>query len=368
MSQSHSLLLILVNTQQLRIGGDPPSSAEGQDDYGMGGESSPESQYSFGMNGSPSPVAQDDFGIGGPPSPVAHDGIEIGRSPSQTAPGDFGTDLPLPTLATEPFGNPSAARVWEWGKCALPSIASETPKSLGLTNSEVLQEVGGWGSCDVDGPPSSTAQEDFGMDLVLPAEVGERAGSPLAAPSQEVEDWDSAGMGGPPSPMAQDNFGVDLPISPGDGLQIEGIAADLTLRLLPTKAGEHATIPSAVYVRTLDSSGPYINYFLASLARSPSAASSCSAYLTTVYFVTMLGGYGYKTLQLLLEPVQHPPKQVLQQDFDVSTWAAILCAEGSRNCQIHAQVWNIYQQEKEMSEVIDDIIEQLDNVDVQNLV
>ncbi|KAH9056697.1 hypothetical protein EDB87DRAFT_1579186 [Lactarius vividus] len=317
MSQSHSPLSILVNTQQLRIGGDAPSSAEGQDDYGMGGESSPESQYSFGMNGSPSPVAQDDFGMGRPPSLVACDNIEIGRSPSQTAPGDFGTDFPLPTLATEPFGNPSAAHVWEWGKCAPPSIASKTPKSLGLANSEVLQEVGDRGSSDVDGLPSPTAQEDFGMDLVLPAEVGEHAGSPSAAPSQEVENQDSADMGGPPSPMAQDDFGIDLPISPGvhawetgpaplqqDGLQIEGIAADLALRLLPTEAGEHATIPLASEL-------------------------------------WMLGGYSYETLQLLQEPAQHPPKQVL--------------------------VWNIYQQEKEMSEVIDDIIEQLDNVNVQNL-
>ncbi|KAH9050788.1 hypothetical protein EDB87DRAFT_1756685 [Lactarius vividus] len=195
--------------------------------------------------------------------------------------------------------------VWEWGKGSSGGGRS--------------------GSSDVDGPPSPTAQEDFGMDLVLPAEVGECAGSPSAAPSQEVEDWDSAGMGGPPSPMAQDDFGIDLPISPGvhawetgpaplqqDGLQIEGIAADLALRLLPTEAGEHTTIPSAVYVRTL------------------------GGHDVSPFNSQMPGGYGYETLQLLQEPAQHPPEQV----------------------------WNIYQQEKEMCEVIDDIIEQLDNIKV----
>src|SRR5882757_5354623 len=108
MAQSRPPLSILVETQHLRIGGDAPPSAEGQDDYGMGRELSPESKCSFGMNGSPSPIAQHDFGMGGSPSPAARHDSRMGGSPSPMAPDGHGMDSPLPTVARQHFGNPSA--------------------------------------------------------------------------------------------------------------------------------------------------------------------------------------------------------------------------------------------------------------------
>ncbi|KAI9433114.1 hypothetical protein H4582DRAFT_2061168 [Lactarius indigo] len=378
MSQSRSPLSILVSTQQLRISEDPLLSAEGQDDYGMGGESSPESKHSFGMDGSPSPVAQDDFGMGGSPSPVAQDDFGMGGSPSPTVPADFGMDSPPPTLPTRSIGSLKAARVWEWGKHAPPSSASEVPKGHGVTNSEAPQEVRDGGSFGMDGPPSPTAQDDFGMDLALPAEVRECVGNPsaacgeyqmnLALPAEvgesvgissaahnhEVQDLESFGMDGPPSPMAQDNFGMDSPVSPGahaqgitcapsrqDGMPNEDVREDLAL---PTEAGERVGIHSVAHIRTFGGND-----------LSPSNSQ-------------VLVGHGDESVEVLHVQVQHPPEQVLQEEFDLSTRVAILRAEGSRNRRIHAQVWNIYQQEKEMSEVIDDIIEELDNTDVQNLV
>ncbi|KAI9436281.1 hypothetical protein H4582DRAFT_2058944 [Lactarius indigo] len=378
MSQSRSPLSILVSTQQLRIIEDSLLSAEGQDDYGMGGESSPESKHSFGMDGSPSPVAQDDFGMGRSPSPVAQDDFGMGGSPSPTVPADFGMDSPPPTLPTRSIGSLKAARVWEWGKHAPPSSASEMPKGHDVTNSEAPQEVGDGGSFGMDGPPSPTAQDDFGMDLALPAEVRECVGNPsaacgeyqmdLALPAEvgesvgissaahnhEVKDLDSFGMDGPPSPMAQDDFGMDSPVSPGaraqgttraplrqDGMPNEDIRADLAL---PTKAGERVGIHSVAHIRTFGGND-----------LSPSNSQ-------------VPVGHGDESVEVLHVQVQHPPEQVLQEEFDLSTRAAILRAEGSRNRRIHAQVWNIYQQEKEMSEVIDEIIEELDNTEVQNLV
>jgi hypothetical protein len=56
-----------------------------------------------------------------------------------------------------------------------------------------------------------------------------------------------------------------------------------------------------------------------------------------------------------------------RDDFDVSTRAAILRAEGARLRRIHGQVYNIYKQEKEMSEMIDEIIDELDDAEEQDL-
>ncbi|KAH9026119.1 hypothetical protein EDB85DRAFT_2149307 [Lactarius pseudohatsudake] len=359
MTQSHLLPSIFVDTQQLRIGGDVPPSAEGQDNYGMSGESSPESKHSFNMNGSPSPVTQDDFrmggslspaawdefGMGGSPCPVARDKFGIGRSLSTATPDDLGMDSPLPTLAGGPFRNPLA---FGKGKCAPPSSASEVPEGHGVANSEALQEMGDQGNFGMDGPPSPTAQDDFGMDLALPAKAGECVGIPSAARTQDVKYLDSFGMDGPPLPMAQDNFGMDLPILPGvhaqetgpassqqDGLLDEGTRADLSL---PTEAGEHVRIPLAAHIVKLS-------------GHPPSPISS--------QIQEGQDGESSKVLQEV--QVQHAPELALEDEFDVSTQAAILCAEGSRLCQIHGQVWNIYQQEKEMSEVIDKMIDELDN-------
>ncbi|KAH9027301.1 hypothetical protein EDB84DRAFT_1563482 [Lactarius hengduanensis] len=343
MTQSHLPPSIFV-----RIGGDAPPSAEGQDDYGMDGESSPESKHSFGMNGSPSPVAQDDFGMGGSPSPVAQD--EFGTA----APDDIGMDSPLPTLAGGPFRSPSAARIWEWGKCAPPSSASEVPEGHGVANSEALQEMGDQGNFGMDGPPSPTAQDDFGMDLALPTEARECVGIPSAVRTQDVEYTDSFGMDAPPSPMAQDNFGMDSPISPGvhaqgtgpapsqqDGLLDEGTRADLSL---PTEAGERVGIPSAAHIAKLSGHPP-----------SPNSSQ-------------IQEGQDGESSEVLQEvQVQHAPELVLQDEFDVGTRAAILRAEGARLRRIHGQVWNIYQQEKEMSEVIDNMIDELDNAEEQDL-
>ncbi|KAH9011249.1 hypothetical protein EDB84DRAFT_1444513 [Lactarius hengduanensis] len=353
MAQSRPPLSILVGTQHLRIGGDAPPSAEGQDDYGMGGESSPESKCSFGMNGSPSPIAQHDFGMGGSLSPVARHDSRMGESPSPMAPDGHGMDSPLPTVARQHFGNPSAARVWEWGKCAPPSIASEVP---GVAKSEVLQEVGDRGSFGMDGPPSPAAQDDFGMDLALPTEAREHVRIPSEAHTQEVETRDSFGMDAPPSPMAQDTFGMDSPISPRvhaqgtvpassqqDGLPDEGIGADLAL---PTEAGEHCIrIPSAACT---------INWGGHALSPVDSQIQE--------------GQVGESSEALQEVQVQHPPELVLEEEVSASTRAAILRAEASRLRRIHAQVWYVYEQEKEMSKVIDEMIDELDNAEVQNLV
>ncbi|KAH9083383.1 hypothetical protein EDB83DRAFT_2309381 [Lactarius deliciosus] len=355
MAQSRPLLSILVGTQQLRIGGDAPPSAKGQDDYGMGGESSPESTCSFGMNGSPSPIAQHDFGMGGSLSPVAWHDSRMGGSPSPMAPSGHGMDSPLPTVARQHFGNPSAAHVWEWGKCAPPSSASEVSEGHGVANSEVLQEMGDCGSFGMDRPPSPAAQDDFGMDLALPTKAGEHVRIPSAAHTKEVETRDSFGMDALPSPMAQDDFGMDSPVSPRvhaqgtvpapsqqDGLPDEGIGADLAL---PTEAGEHRI-------------------------RTPSVACTINwggHALSPVDSEIQEGQVGESSEVLQEVQVQHPPELVLQEEFSCSTQAAILHAEGARLHRIRAQVWYVYEQEKETSEVIDEMIEELDNVEVQNL-
>ncbi|KAH9055091.1 hypothetical protein EDB83DRAFT_2316228 [Lactarius deliciosus] len=414
MAQSRPPLSILVGTQQLRISGDAPPSAEGQDNYGMGGESSPESTCSFGMNGSPSPIAQHDFGMGGSLSPIAQHDSRMGRSPSPMAPSGHGMDSPLPpTVARQHFGNPSAAHVWEWGKCAPPSSASEVSEGHGVANSEVLQEMGDCGSFGMDRPPSPAAQDNFGMDLALPTKAGEHVRIPSAAHTEEVETRDSFGMDTPPSPMARDDFGMDSPISPRvhaqgtvpasskqDGLPDEGIEADLAL---PTEAGEHVRIPLVACteeVETQDNFGmdappspmaqddfgmdlpvsPRVHAqgtvpapsqqdglpdegIGADLALPTKAGEHC---VRTPSAACSQVGESSEALQEV--QVQHPPELVLQEEFSCSTWAAILCAEGARLCRICAQVWYVYEQEKEMSEVIDEMIKELDNVEVQNLV
>ncbi|KAH9170865.1 hypothetical protein EDB89DRAFT_2071452 [Lactarius sanguifluus] len=349
MAQSHPPLSILVGTQQLRISGDAPPSAEGQDDYGMGGESSPESTCSFGMNGLPSPIAQHDFGMGGSLSLVAWHDSRMGGSPSPMAPGGHGMGLPLPTVARQRFWNPLAAHIWEWGKCAPPSSASEVSKGHGITDSEVLQEVGDCGSFGMDRPPSPAAQDNFGMDLALPTEAGEHVRIPSEAHTKEVETWDNFGMDAPPSPMAQDDFGMDSPISPRvhaqgtvpapsqqDELPDEGIGADLAL---PTEAGEHhIRIPLAACT---------INWDTHALSPIDSQIQE---------------GQVRESSEALQEvQVQHPPELVLQEEFGTRTRATILHAKGSRLRRIHAQVWHVYEQEKEMTVVIDKMIEELDN-------
>ncbi|KAH9036999.1 hypothetical protein EDB85DRAFT_1888644 [Lactarius pseudohatsudake] len=243
---------------------------------------------------------------------------------------------------------------WEWGKCAPPSSASDVPEGHGVANSEALQEMGDWGNFGMDGPPSPTAQDDFGMDLALPTEARECVEIPSGAHTQDVEYTDSFGMDVPPSPMAQDNFGMDSPISPGvhaqgtgpapsqqDGLLDEGTRVDLSL---PTEAGEHVGIPSAAHIAKLSGHPP-----------SPNSSQ-------------IQEGQDGESSEVLQEvQVQHAPELVLQDEFDVGTWAAILRAEGARLRRIHGQVWNIYQQEKEMSEVIDNMIDELDNAEEQDL-
>ncbi|KAH8993772.1 hypothetical protein EDB92DRAFT_1815430 [Lactarius akahatsu] len=213
------------------------------------------------------------------------------------------------------FTSDSAYTVWEWGKCAPPSIASEVP---GVTKSVVLQEVGDCGSFGMDRPPSPAAQDNFGMDLALPTEAGEHVRIPSEVHTQEVETWDSFGMDAPPSPMAQDNFGMDLPILPRvhaqgtvptssqqDGLLDEGIGADLAL---PTEAGEHRVrIPSAACT---------INWGRHALSPVDSQIQE--------------GQVGESSEALQEVQVQHPPELVLEEEFSASTWAAILCANTSR--------------------------------------
>ncbi|KAH9012502.1 hypothetical protein EDB85DRAFT_1890609 [Lactarius pseudohatsudake] len=215
------------------------------------------------------------------------------------------------------FTSDSAYTVWEWGKCSPPSIASEVP---GVAKSEVLQEVGDRGSFGMDGPPSPAAQDDFGMDLALPTEAREHVRIPSEAHTQEVETQDSFGMDAPPSPMAQDTFGMDSPISPRDGLPDEGIGADLAL---PTEAGEHCIrIPSAACT---------INWGGHALSPIDSQIQE--------------GQVGESSEALQEVQVQHPPELVLEEE-----------------------VWYVYEQEKEMSKVIDEMIDELDNAEVQNLV
>jgi hypothetical protein len=50
-----------------------------------------------------------------------------------------------------------------------------------------------------------------------------------------------------------------------------------------------------------------------------------------------------------------------QEEFDVKTQVAILRAEGSRLRRIHSQIWYIYEEEKELSDIIDQVIEELDD-------
>ncbi|KAH9016606.1 hypothetical protein EDB84DRAFT_1443060 [Lactarius hengduanensis] len=291
MAQSRSSLSIFISTQGPRIGEDLLQSADGQDDYGMGGELSPESQCSFGMSGSPSPAAED-FGMGGSPSP--------------TAQCDFGMGLPPPTSAREPFGSPSAAHVWEWGKRPPSTSASELPQGPNVVNSEALQEVGDQDGFSIDWPPLPMAQDQSGMDL-------------------------------PTSPRVR-GLGAGAALSQQDGLPEEGFGTDLAL---PTEGGEPVEIPLAAH------SGNWGRY-------APSPGNS-----------QLSEGQGRRIQEVLQMQAQHPPVRQAelapQKEFDVSTQVAILHAEGSRLRRIHAQIWYIYEEEKEMSEMIDEVIEELDD-------
>ncbi|KAH9030880.1 hypothetical protein EDB85DRAFT_1891344 [Lactarius pseudohatsudake] len=311
MAQSRSSLSIFISTQGPRIGEDLLQSADGQDDYGMGGELSPESQCSFGMSGSPSPAAED-FGMGGSPPPTARSDFGMGGSPSPTAQCDFGMGLPPPTAAREPFGSPSAARVWEWGKRPPSTSASELPQGPNVVNSEALQEVGDQDGFSIDRPPLPMAQDQSGMDL-------------------------------PTSPRVR-GLGAGAALSQQDGLPEEGFGTDLAL---PTEGGEPVEIPSAAHSENW---GGY----------APSPGNS-----------QLSEGQGRRIQEVLQVQAQHPPVRQAelapQEEFDVSTQVAILRAEGSRLRRIHSQIWYIYEEEKEMSEMIDEVIEELDDAEIINV-
>ncbi|KAH8991303.1 hypothetical protein EDB86DRAFT_2830862 [Lactarius hatsudake] len=252
------------------------------------------------------------------------------------------------------------------------ACASEVSKGHGVANSEVLQEVGDCGSFGMDRPPSPAAQDNFGMDLALPTKAGEHVRIPSEVHTEEVETWDSFGMDTPPLPMAQDDFGMDLPISrrvhaqgavptssKQDGLPDEGIGADLAL---PTEAGEHVRIPSAVCTKEVETQdnlmtlGWTCQSHLGSMGQFPHPHN-----LSPIDSEIQEGQVGECSEVLRDVQVQHPPELVLQEEFSASTQAAILHAKGARLCRIHAE-------EKEMNEVIDEMIKGLDNAAAQNLV
>ncbi|KAH9166664.1 hypothetical protein EDB89DRAFT_1910510 [Lactarius sanguifluus] len=209
-------------------------------------------------------------------------------------------------------------------------------------DSPISPRVHAQGTVPTPSQQDGLPDEGIGADLALPTEAGEHVRIPSVACTEEVETQDNFGMDAPPSPMAQDDFGMVSPVSPRDGLLDEGIGADLAL---PTKAREH-------HIRT------------------PSAACTINwggHALSPVDSEIQEGQVGESSEALQEVQVQHPAELVLQEEFSASTRAAILRAKGARLRRICAQVWYVYEQEKEMSEVIDKMIEELDNAEAQNL-
>ncbi|KAH8978849.1 hypothetical protein EDB86DRAFT_2835645 [Lactarius hatsudake] len=187
--------------------------------------------------------------------------------------------------------------VWEW-----------VTEGHGVANSEALQEMGDWGKFGMDGPPSPKAQDDFGMDLVLPTEAEESVEIPLAAHRCGT--------------LGQIWYREQALHHCSRMRCWMRARADLSL---PTKARECIGNPSAAHIVKLG-------------RQTPSPISS-----------QIQEGQDGKSSEVLQVQVQHASELVLclqalticsnfqhQDEFNVGTWTAILHAKGSRLQQIHA--------------------------------
>ncbi|KAI9430704.1 hypothetical protein H4582DRAFT_2063491 [Lactarius indigo] len=196
-------------------------------------------------------------------------------------------------------------------------------------------------------------QHGFGMDMSPSPQrqhnLG-RDGSPLS-PSSHGQC--SFGMDKLPSPESQDNFGKDMPTSPD--IQDQGtdpvsrMEAPLVLGTqqpsidpvatqeerfgagvsLPTKARETFGSHSAAHTWNWGDRAP-----------SPSNSEIKEG-----------------------EVSQEEAPSELQEEYDLKTQVSILCAEAVRLRQIYIQAWQIYEREIALSEVVDTMVDELDNIE-----
>ncbi|KAI9430694.1 hypothetical protein H4582DRAFT_2086327 [Lactarius indigo] len=173
--------------------------------------------------------------------------------------------------------------------------------------------------------PSPQCQHNLGRD-----------GSPLS-PSSHGQC--SFGVDKLPSPESQDNFGKDMLTSPD--IQDQGTdRASRMEALLKERSGAGISLPTEAR-ETFSSHSAAHTWNWGDRAPSPSNSEIKEG-----------------------EVGQEEAPSELQEEYDLKTQVSILCAEAVRLQQIYIQAWQIYEREIALSEVVDTMVDELDNIEV----
>ncbi|KAI9437132.1 hypothetical protein H4582DRAFT_2077399 [Lactarius indigo] len=262
-----------------------------------------------------------------------------------------GRDAPLSAEGQDDFGmdgSPSPRSQHSFGMDGSPSPQSQC--SFGMSGLSSPQHQYSFG---MGGSPSPQRRHSFGMDMSPSPQhqhnLG-RDGSPLSPSSHGQRNF---GVDKLPSPESQDNFGKDMPTSPD--IQDQGtdpasrMEAPLVLGTqqpsidpVPTqeeRSGTGVSLPTEAR-ETFGSHSAARTWNWGDRAPSPSNSEIKEG-----------------------EVGQEEAPSELQEEYDLGTRVSILRAEAVRLRRIYVQAWRIYEREIALSEVVDAMVDELDNIE-----